>query len=697
MSRKGGLVVGLVIIYVPLALLVADYVAGALFYLANKTVPEDLSLYTWPDAWDAYKEDAEQRKRLQFGAAMGLGLVVIVPGFVLLSQTTKGRSLYGDARFASSSEIRKAGLMGTTGIIVGKLGKRFLLYPGQEFVLVAAPTRSGKGVSLVIPNLLHFDGSVVVLDIKMENFLYTSRFRASHGQGVYLFNPFAEDFRTHRWNPLDGIDRSPDRRVGEILAIAHVLYPTEQVQDAFWNESARNLFLGLTLYLMETPDLPCTLGELLRQASGKGQPIKDYLSGIVSWRSTGDRPLSGDCREALQRFYNNSENTLASILATFVAPLTIFSNPIVDAATSATDFLLDDVRRRPMSIYVGIPPNRLSDAALLVNLFFSQLIHKNTRELPATNPALRYPCLLLMDEFTAPGRVEIIAKSVGFFAGYNLRLLSIVQGKAQLQRSYGEYDAQTLVMNHGCHVVFAPHDQAEAEDYSRMLGTYTAKAVSIGNSRPRGWGRGDHGSRNIHESEHARALLLPQELRALGADQAILQVRNQKAICCQKARFYDDAVFVTRLQPFSPALAALKGRLPSQGEWEQAALVKRELSTPIPLLNLELHRAKVEGGVRPLTAEDPIDPARLAMDLSALPPVVTTAASPVNEVKRFVDAFFDQLEWKKREASPATEHRQVPAAYLHHDDRPAHVLEEGGSSAKKAGGRFDFSLLDDNA
>lgn len=647
-TKQWGLVL-LVGLYISVGLLAADYLAGALFYVTNRTMPVDLSLWTWPDAWETYHEDPVQRRRLQIGAAVGLGLMVLVPAMVWLVHRNRRPSLHGDARFASRSEIRTAGLLGTEGIIVGKDGRRFLLYPGQEFVLVAAPTRSGKGVSLVIPNLLNFQGSVVVLDVKMENFAYTSRFRALHGQDIYLFNPFAHDGRTHRWNPLDGVSRSPQTRVGDIQAIAQVLYSTEHVKEAFWSESARNLFLGLTLYLLETPTLLCTLGELLRQASGNGTPLKEYLSGLVAQRATGEQALSADCREALQRFYNNSDNTLASILATFVAPLTIFSNPIVDAATSATDIRVDEVRRRRMSIYVGIPPNRLSEASLLVNLFFSQLIHKNTQELPTKHPDLRHQCLLLLDEFTALGRVDIIAKSVGFLAGYNLRLMPIVQSLSQLQGVYGEREARTLITNHGCQVIFAPQEQADAEQYSRMLGTYTTKVRSTGQSYPRGLGRGQQASRSTHESEQARALLLPQELRQLGEEKEIVQIRNSKPILCRKAWFYDDEVFLSRLRAISPSLAQLKHKLPSQTELEQAALVLGELSVEVPRLDVELHRARVEQRRRPLQAEEPIEAARVAVDLSQFPRVTDDTPPDPELVSRFVDAYFDQLGWMEKE------------------------------------------------
>ena len=649
-----------ILLYIPVGLVGADCLAGVLFEVTNKRVPESLSLDRWPEAWEAYGDDATQRKRLQLSAGLGLFTLFGLPVLLGLSLTHRTTPLHGAARFANPSEIAKAGLYGEQGIIVGKYGSRYLIYGGQEFVLLAAPTRSGKGVSLVLPNLLNYHDSVVVLDIKLENFAYSSKFRQRHGQEVYLFNPFGQDQRSHRWNPLDAVPRDPHLRVGEIQAIGQVLYPTTHVKEAFWNESARNLFLGLCLYLIETPSLPCSLGELLRQASGKGQPIKDYLNGLMTQRGIGEPPLSEDCTGALQRFCTTSDNTMAGILATFTAPLTIFSNPIVDAATSATEIDLSAVRTRRMSIYVGIPANRLSEASLLVNLFFSQLIHHNTVELPATNPSLKYHCVLFLDEFPAIGRVEILAKAVGFLAGYHLRLVPIIQSLSQLASIYGEKDARTFVTNHACQVLFAPREQHDAQEYSQMLGTYTAKAVSTGMSQPRGWGQARQASTSANVSDHARPLMLPQELKELGPTRQILTLTNTKPILCDKAFFYLDPVLVNRLKAVSPSLAAIGRRLPTQTEFEAAAFVRKDLSVAIPLLDLDLHKAKVERRMRPLRANEPINPATLTINPGLLPPVVPGDPPKVDEVTQLVDAFFAQLQWVEPGVSTGSGEVTIP-------------------------------------
>ncbi len=468
-------------------------------------------------------------------------------------------------------------------IVVGIWRGRYLRFAGQQFVLLAAPARSGKGVSIVIPNLLSYPDSVVVLDIKRENYAITAGFRRAHGQEVYLFDPFAEDGRTHRFNPLSAISDGLFR-VGDILAIGYALYPPGG-HDDFWKDQARNLFLGIVLLLSEwrdarrtgrgesIPDYPVTMGEVLRQSSGHGMPVKAYLQrALVQHRAL----LSGACVDALNRFLSNDDKVLASILATFHAPLTIWANPIVDAATSANDFDLRDVRRRRMSVYIGITPDHLSEAALLVNLVFSQLVNLNTKQLPEADPSLRFQCLLLLDEMTAIGKIHIIARAVAYMAGYNLRLLSVVQSIAQLESVYGRADARTFLTNHAMQILYAPREQKDANDYSEMLGTFTDHSRSV--SRPSAM-FGGRGGASESVSEQRRPLLLPQELKELGRDKEIIVLENMKPILADRICYWRDPVFASRV-----------------------------LSAPsVPVMDLARFTAQIERRVREV-GSDEIDP-----------------------------------------------------------------------------------------
>jgi len=479
------------------------------------------------------------------------------------------------------------------GLIVGwhpQLGP--LIYHGQQGVLLAAGTRSGKGVGFVIPNLLHYPHSVVQLDVKEENFKYTSLYRQRNGQEVYLWAPFSETGHTHCWNVFDAVWQRPEHlQIGDIMSIGDALYPAKvEPRARFFNDNARSLFLGLTLYLRETPGMPVTLGEILRQSSGKGKPIKEYLKGILEARTRTDTdvpPLTWRCVDALNRFLNQPETTLGNVLSTFNAPLQIFTDPVVEAATSKSDFDLADVRKRRMTIYVGIAPAKLAEASaqLLVNLFYSQLVNLNLRELPADNPELKYQCLLLNDEATAPGKIEIIAQANGYMAGYNLRLATVIQTVAQVTECYGEQGARTLITNHGAHLLYPPREQKDANEYSEMLGYFTAIARS--KSRNRGARSNSTGE---SESGQKRALMLPQELKEMGQEKLIVTLENCKPIQAEKAFFYKQKVFIDRLKEVSPSIAALgEYAMPTKEQLEDAFLTRGEGSIALPQVDFQAY------------------------------------------------------------------------------------------------------------
>lgn len=630
------IIAGAIVAYLGVALTLASWASGALFYAMHKAIPHAVTPLTWPTYARFYWGNGHQRQLLLLSALLPGALALFPLGPILGRLGRPEPELHGSARFATAKDIRDAGLTGSSGIIVGKLGNRFLHFPGQQFVLLAAPTRSGKGVGFVIPNLLNWPQSCVVLDIKLENFLLTSGFRARHGQKVYLFAPYAEDGQTHRWNPLDGISRDPNQRVGDLLTLAGTLYPANPGdKDAFWADSARNLFLGLALMLLESPDLPVTLGEILRQSSGKGRALKDYLIERINARVQAGTPYSGDCIDALNRFLSASENTLANIISSFTAPLVPFANPIIDAATAVSDFDISRVRDERMTVYIGIQPNRLADAALLINVLFSQLINLNTRALPSAE-AHSLQCLLILDEFPALGKIGVLARANAFIAGYGLRLLTIIQSVAQLEGVYGHHDARTLVTNHAMQVLFTPREQRDANAYSEMLGFYTVKSTSKGTSFNRGFASG--GSRSENVSDQRRALLLPQELKALPDDEQIIVVEATKPIRCERTRFYREPVFTDRLKTVSSGLAMVRG-LPTRSQLDLAAFAHRELACAVPTLDIDGHVARVEGRTRPLGPEEAVDVSKLDCDIAALPSFDNPDEPTETEVQDFVTAY----------------------------------------------------------
>ena len=486
------------------------------------------------------------RIKLAGGIGAALMLLVWASIVVMLIKLRSHRNIHGRARFAGMVDLANTGLLKhkDDGIVLGQMNGKLLRLSGQQFVILAAPTRSGKGVGVVIPNLLDYRESAVVLDIKQENFDLTSGWRKSIGHEIYLFNPFAEDRRSHRWNPMTYVSSDPSFRVSDLQSISAMLYPDGDDKDKFWTSQARNAFLAFTLYLFEQADAvpgspKPTLGQVLRLSSGDGTELKPYLQKLAEASF-----LSSQARTAFAGLLSQADVTFASIIGSFREPLNPWLNPVLDAATSGDDFRLDDVRRKRMTIYVGIQPNKLAESRLIVNLFFSQLINVNTKTLPQNDKSLKHQCLLLMDEFTSIGRVDIIAKAVAYMAGYNLRLLPIVQSMAQLDAVYGKELSRTIITNHALQIIYAPREQQDANDYSEMLGFTTVRR------RARTHSHGQNRSVSDNEVLEKRALMLPQELKAMGPEKEIVLYEGlAHPVLCRKIRYYKDGYFTKRLLP----------------------------------------------------------------------------------------------------------------------------------------------------
>ncbi len=540
-KKKIGIALG-VLIFLALIWL-GIRLAGMVLFLSYRENPFNSGFWTIFEA--AANIETFRQKTKVIGSFFISGFVTLaIPFGMVMAYRRRADDIYGKARFADIDDLEEEGLLAKKGIVLGRFENEFVRLGGYEFVLLAAPTRTGKGVGFVIPNLLTFTDSAVVLDIKGENYNLTSEFRRQHmGNEVYYFNPFSEN--THRWNPLSYISKDARFRVNDLSALASILYPIDG--DPFWPTSARNLFIGLGLLVLETPKLPQTFGEILRQASGKGMPVADYITSVIEARKVSDTPLSSSCVDSLNRFLNNSDNTRNNILSSMTAALAPFENPVIDKATSANDFDLRDVRKRKMTIYLHIPAGEVMQAQFILNLFFSQLINENVKELPEENPELKYQCLMMLDEFTAVGKVAIIAKGVGYMAGYNMRLAIIVQSPSQLESTYGKEDAHSIIENMGAVIYFTPSQNKEAEEYSKMIGTQTIKSYS---SQRQNIGALNSGKYSESETESlvSRALMLPQELLALDKEKELVRRSGMPVIMADKIRYFKDEFFMERFR-----------------------------------------------------------------------------------------------------------------------------------------------------
>jgi type IV secretion system protein VirD4 len=540
------------------------------WFLSNYLVLLILDLPNAPPAWNTWwqyiqaadlPQYAPYATKIKLSGAIGFGVpllgwaALLVPLF-----RAEAESLHGDASFAELSDLKKAGLLKQTpqSILIGKYKGQYLWLGGAQHVITVSPTRSGKTTSIAIPVLLSYLHSMVVLDLKGELRKATSGWRAAQGHTIYVWAPYDDQGKTHRFNAftlLVGMDAG--KRIGEIQTIAAILYPDEPGKDPFWTSQSRAAFTAFASYMFEAWDHwsrilgraqdPNTnenfpsLERILRLSSGAdGKGTLAMLKGIL------DNPqqssfVSVQTRTVFGNLAGLAEQTFSSVIATMQAPLQQFLSPVLAAATNATDFDITAIRKRPTTLYVDIPTNKLDESGKLLNIFFSSVIGNNLTKQLGDEPDLKYQMLMLMDEFTAMGRVDVWAKRISISASYGVRDLCIVQSRAQLRSAYGDNDAQNFITNHGAQIVFAPREQSDAAEYSEMLGYKTIRKEHRSTSRG-----GGSNQVSTNYTEERRALFLPQEIKELPADDELIFYEGCKPIRANKNWFFKDKVFKER-------------------------------------------------------------------------------------------------------------------------------------------------------
>jgi len=629
--------------------------AGGIFLTSQNRNFNDATPVTLYQYWYYYRGNPDVVRWVYIAAAASFALV-FGPGLLFISPNRK--SLFGDARFATRQEIRKAGLLADKGIILGLYKRSYLMFGGSQHVILSAPTRSGKGVGIVIPNLLTWPDSVVVLDVKQENHAITSGYRQKHGQPCFMFNPAAADYRTHRYNPLAYISEDPNFRIDDVQKIGNMLFPDQHGTDPIWTATPRALFLGVVLLLLETPGKLVTLGQVLRESLADGDGAK-YFARHINDRHSAGKPFSAACVRALNSYISiTSDNTRSGVMTSFRSRLELWNNPLIDAATSGNDFDLRDIRKKRMSIYLGVTPDNLERVAPLLNLFFQQLIDLNTRELPERNPALKFQCLLLADEFTSMGKIHVLSKGISYIAGYGLRMMPIIQSPAQVVEVYGKDAAQTFTTNHAAQIVFPPKasELQTAKDVSEWLGYQTVTGISESKRK----GVFVKKTPSESHSDQRRALLLPQEITSLPTSAELVVVENCPPIMGNRIQYFRDPTFVDRLKTISKSLNALGSKTPTEHQLK-AAILAGELSTAVPRIDVDAHHEHVSGsvaqtvqvpsqagGVVTPTVLRPVNVADMATinqrELAAFAMVFTSPPPPLDTVDEApLHAYADQL------------------------------------------------------
>ena len=427
---------------------------------------------------------------------------------------------HGTADFAHVSDLKKAGAMGNKGYIVGKFEDKFLRFSQPGHIITFAPTRSGKGVGHVIPNLLTHPGSVVVNDIKGENYAVTHRKRSEFTQ-VLTFAPFAEN--SNCYNPLDFIRAGTEDELDDVRLLADMMIIVNpESSDPFWAMEAKNLVTALTLHVATArPPVLRNLGEvryLLMQSSEDFQfTIKEML-----------KSKSEHVRRMAAALSATEPKVMASIMSTAKSQTAVWDSPRLNAITGRSDFQLKDIKEKPTSLYVIIPPEYLETYKPVIRIMIGLTVAAMTK----SSKKPKHNVLFLIDEFPALGFMEIIETGIGYLAGYGVTLWTFIQDLSQLKALYKKWE--TFISNCAVRVAFGTNDYDTAKILSDMLGNTTIRVKSTGSG-------GGGSSANI--SETARPLMTPDEIMRVPFDSQLIFYQGQKPVIAEKVMYFKDPAF----------------------------------------------------------------------------------------------------------------------------------------------------------
>jgi len=466
---------------------------------------------------------------------------------------------YGSARWATRSEIAREGLLGGKGAVIGRHANLYLRHDGPEHVLCFAPTRSGKGVGLVVPTLLTWPHSAIVHDIKGENWDLTAGFRSRFSR-VLLFDPTNE--ASAPYNPLMEVRRGINE-VRDVQNIADVLVDPEGSLERrnHWEKTSHALLVGAILHVLYAePDK--TLAGVASFLSDPKRSIETTLTAMMATQHLGEEGVHPVVASAARELLNKSENERSGVLSTAMSFLGLYRDPVIAKVTRQCDWRIADLvdPARPVTLYLVVPPSDISRTKPLIRLILNQLGRRLTEDLNEGSDRNRL--LLMLDEFPALGRLDFFESALAFMAGYGIKAFLIAQSLNQIEKAYGQNNA--ILDNCHVRVCFATNDERTAKRISESLGTATELRAmkNYAGHRLSPW----LGHLMVSRSETARALLTLGEIMQLPDTDEIVMLAGAHPIRAKKARYYADPRLAKRVEP--PPVAEQSATQPDAGEWE---------------------------------------------------------------------------------------------------------------------------------
>ena len=567
------------------------------FELAGVPVYPPWRLFEWWYAYEAYAPEVFNRGGMIAAGGGVLGVAAAVIGSLWRARQGRAVTTYGSARWAAPREIARAGLFQPAGVLLGKAKGRYLRHDGPEHVMCFAPTRSGKGVGLVIPTLLSWPHSAVIHDIKGENWQLTAGWRATFSHCL-LFNP--TDPASARYNPLLEV-RKGANEVRDVQNIADILVDPEGALErrSHWEKTSHALLAGVILHVLYAEEEK-TLARVAAFLSDPSRSFERTLRIMMSTNHLGakDAPeVHPVVAQAARELLNKSDNERSGVLSTAMSFLGLYRDPTVARTTSACDWRIADLMDagKPVSLYLVIPPSDISRTKPLVRLVLNQIGRRLTERLDGER-GRRHRLLMMLDEFPALGRLDFFETALAFVAGYGVRAFLIAQSLNQIAKAYGEHNS--ILDNCHVRVAFASNDERTAKRISDALGTATELRAqrNYAGHRLAPW----LAHVMVSRQETARALLTPGEVMQLPADEEIVMVSGSSPIRASKLRYYEDRNFTARVLP--PPAPGCDGEYPdrpaARADHWTGAVRKTHAGLAVPWSDLVSGPEGDEGGLR---------------------------------------------------------------------------------------------------
>jgi type IV secretion system protein VirD4 len=516
------------------------------FALWGQPIYHPWRLFEWWYAYEAYAPRVFNTGGAIAASGGLLGALTAILGSVWRARQTKHVTTYGSARWAETRDVRDARLTNGAGVFLGLWRTQYLRHDGPEHVMAFAPTRSGKGVGLVIPTLLSWPESAVIHDIKGENWQLTAGWRQRFSYCL-LFNP--TDPASARYNPLLEVRKGPNE-VRDVQNIADILVDPEGSLERrnHWEKTGHALLVGVILHVLYAEGEK-TLARVAAFLSDPGRSFESTLSLMMTTNHLGNEAAPQThpvVAQAARELLNKSDNERSGVLSTAMSFLGLYRDPTVAHVTGRCDWRIADLvdADRPVSLYLVVPPSDISRTKPLIRLILNQIGRRLTESLDGA-ASTRCRLLLMLDEFPALGRLDFFESALAFMAGYGVRAYLIAQSLNQIEKAYGPNNA--ILDNCHVRIAFAANDERTAKRISDSLGTATELRAmrNYAGHRLSPW----LGHVMVSRQETARPLLTPGEVMQLAPDEALVLVSGMPPIRAKKLRYFTDRNFAVRIEP----------------------------------------------------------------------------------------------------------------------------------------------------